>query len=116
MMRAPRSYVAALFVGLMPQAALAFPCTFVTECFEDQPCAPSDFELVVQLEDQRLSTAFGDLTIVARKGEAALITLFATGQGGEYLMSITPEAARFSTHLNTGPRAVQYLGTCEGAF
>ncbi len=70
----------------------------------------------MQLENQSVSTEAGDWIIVAKKSEPALITLFAAAKGTEYLLSITPEAARLSGHLNAGPQAIQYLGTCEGAF
>ena len=94
----------------------AFVCMFQTECYEAQTCAPSAFELEVQLENQSVSTEAGDWIIVAKKSEPALITLFAAAKGTEYLLSVTPEAARLSGHLNAGPQAIQYLGTCEGAF
>ncbi|MCV2892377.1 hypothetical protein [Lentibacter sp. XHP0401] len=117
MMRSTMALVLALITGPLPlQAAEAFLCTFQTECYEDEACGPSEFALEVQLDEQSISTETGDWIIVAKKSEDALITIFAAAKGAEYLVSITPEAARLSGHLNTGPRAIQYLGTCEGAF
>ena len=108
---------AILFAALtLASPSSAFVCIFQTECYEEQACAPSAFELEVQLENQSVSTEAGDWSIVAKKSEPALITLFAAAKGTEYLLSITPEAARLSGHLNAGPQAIQYLGTCEGAF
>lgn len=108
---------AILFAALtLASPSSAFFCIFQTECYEEQACAPSAFELEVQLENQSVSTEAGDWIIVAKKSEPALITLFAAAKGTEYLLSITPEAARLSGHLNAGPQAIQYLGTCEGAF
>ncbi|MDF1668985.1 MAG: hypothetical protein P1U83_05160 [Roseovarius sp.] len=94
----------------------AFSCGFETECIEAEACAKTDFLLEVLIEDQIISTEFGDLTIVAVKEREALITLFATGDGAEYLMSVTPKAARLSSQMNAGPVSVSYLGLCEGAF
>ena len=108
----------AIFLAALTLASpsAAFVCIFQTECYEEQACSPSAFELEVQLENQSVSTEEGDWIIVAKKSEPALITLFAAAKGTEYLLSITPEAARLSGHLNAGPQAIQYLGTCEGAF
>ncbi|MCW1955377.1 hypothetical protein [uncultured Lentibacter sp.] len=100
----------------MASSAQAFVCRFQTECYEAEACGAADYLIDVQLQNQSVSTADGDWVIVAKKSEAALITLFAAAKGVEYLVSITPEAARLSGHLNAGPRAIQYLGTCEGAF
>ena len=41
---------------------------------------------------------------------------FATGAGAEYLLSLTPTAARLTAHNNSGPEVISYLGKCEGAF
>jgi hypothetical protein len=105
-------------IGLicLGSSAQAFLCRFETQCYEAEACAAADFEIEVQLENQSISTEDGDWIIVAKKSEDALITIFAAAKGVEYLVSITPEAARLSGHLNAGPRAIQYLGTCEGAF
>lgn len=118
-MRCKAAALQALCLGASLAAAspaLAFLCSFQTECYEDNACAPSTFMLEVQLDENSISTEAGDWIIVARKTEPALITMFAAAKGTEYLISITPEAARLSGHLNAGPRAIQYLGTCEGAF
>lgn len=96
--------------------ALAISCGFDTECYEAQDCGESDFSAEVLLEEQIIATAFGDLIIVAVKQAETLITLFATGTGAEYLMSIGPEASRLSVHMNEGPVAMTYMGQCEGAF
>lgn len=118
-MRCKAAALQALCLGASLAAAspaLAFLCSFQTECYEDDACAPSTFMLEVQFDENSISTEAGDWIIVARKTEPALITMFAAAKGTEYLISITPEAARLSGHLNAGPRAIQYLGTCEGAF
>lgn len=93
-----------------------FTCRFTTECYEAEPCSDSDFSLTVDLEQKAIRTEYGDLTVVAVKREAGLKTLFATGQGAEYLMSVTPQAARLSTQNNKGPEMLGYIGSCEGAF
>lgn len=101
---------------LAGSAAQAFPCDFTTECREAEACAESTFALDVDVEAQAMSTQAGEITIVAIREQDALISIFGAGTGAEYMLSITPEAARFSAHMNDGPRAIQYLGTCEGAF
>ena len=116
MIRALLSLPLVLLAPLMASAALAYPCTFHTECFESDACAESTFVAEVLLEDEAISTEFGDLTIVAAKQAEALTTIFATGNGAEYLLSVSPTAARLSTHMNDGPLSVTYHGICEGAF
>lgn len=102
----------------VPSAVFAadFTCAFTTECFEAEQCSDSTFAIDVMLGDEKISTEFGALTIVALKQSDALKTLFATGSGAEYLLSITSDAARLTTHMNDGPLSVTYLGACEGAF
>ena len=46
-------FLAALTLA-SPSAALV--CIFQTECYEEQACAPSAFELEVQLENHSVST------------------------------------------------------------
>ena len=94
----------------------AFPCRFTTECYEDVPCRAAQSEIDVRIEDETIASDFGDLTIIAVKQERNLTTAFATGGGGEYLLSLTPTAARFTAHNNSGPEVISYMGQCEGAF
>ncbi|NDW52210.1 hypothetical protein [Aliiroseovarius sp. PrR006] len=105
-----------LTLALSPAPLLAQDCSFVTECYEDQACQDTDFSLTADLTSERLITGFGDLTIVAAKQAGALTTLFATGDGAEYLLSRNGDAARFTAHSNVGPAAITYLGTCKGEF
>ena len=117
MMRSTMALVLALITGPLPlQAAEAFLCTFQTECYEDEACGETTFAAEVDVKGEKLVTEFGDLIIVAVKKRPALMTLFATGDGAEYLLSITPKAARLSPHANEGPQVISYLGSCEGAF
>ena len=82
---------AILFAALtLASPSSAFVCIFQTECYEEQACAPSAFELEVQLENQSVSTEAGDWIIVAKKSEPALITLFAAAKGTEYLFPSRP--------------------------
>ena len=78
---------------LMAGPVQGFPCQFTTECYEAEPCAEAVFELEVDVGGEVLVTSYGDLTIVAVKDLGGLVTLFATGQGAEYLLSVTPRAA-----------------------
>ena len=104
-----------LFLSVATQAQ-AFPCRFTTECYEDVPCRAAQSEIDVRIEDKIIASEFGDLIIVAVKNERNLLTAFASGGGGEYLLSVTPTAARFTAQNNSGPEVISYLGRCEGAF
>ncbi len=111
-----RGLIAAMLLLPAPLWAEGIACTFTTECFEADACTEANFAAEVAVENERISTEFGDLTIVAVKRTPANLTLFATGDGAEYLLSVTPQAARLTTHANEGPMVISYLGTCEGAF
>jgi len=104
-----------LCCGAATQAA-AFPCTFTTECYETEACQTAAYEVEVDIGAEALSMQTGNMIIVAVKETDTLTTLFASGQGAEYLMSITPTAARMTSHTNDGPQVISYLGHCEGAF
>ncbi|MCK0138705.1 hypothetical protein [Aliiroseovarius sp. F47248L] len=104
---------ATCFVAL---PALAQTCTFTAECYEAETCQDTSFALTAELDDAKLITDFGDLTVVGVKRVAPLTTVFATGEGAEYLLSRNGDTARFTAHSNDGPTAITYLGTCEGEF
>ena len=106
----------ALTLALSPLPLVAQDCNFLTECYEAEACQDTAFSLTADLPGERLVTDFGDLTIVAAKRAGRLTTLFATGDGAEYLLSRNGDAARFTAHANEGPAAITYLGTCKGEF
>lgn len=107
----------ALMTGLLAcGAAQAFSCTFSRICVDAQACGSSALELEVDIDNKVIDTVSGLLTIVAVKQTDDLTTMFATGLGAEYLLSLTPKAARFTSHANAGPEASTYLGTCKEAF
>lgn len=110
------SVLIALVVLTTSGPALAFSCNFQTECYETEPCQEADFTIEVILEEEKVSTEFGDLTVVAAKESDAITIIFATGGETEFLISVTPMAARASAHINEGPLSVSYFGICEGAF
>ena len=97
-------------------AVQAFPCTFATQCVESRACGTSALEIDVDIGGKVIDTHSGLITIVAVKEDSDLKTLFATGLGSEYLLSLTPELARFSVHENDGPTVTTYLGLCKEAF
>ncbi|PIE12545.1 MAG: hypothetical protein CSA70_09535 [Rhodobacterales bacterium] len=111
-----RTLAAALLTLALPAPALAFPCSFPTECYEAEACGDAGFAIDVNLAEKRVSTEFGDLTILTVTRTDSLITLFASGSGAAYLMSTTRDTARLSTHSNDGPQVITYLGHCNGAF
>lgn len=111
-----RILTAVCCTSLTALPVLAQDCTFTTECYETEPCQDTQFSLTAQLDDAKLVTDFGDLTIVGVKTDAPLVTVFATGAGSEYLLSRNGDQARLTAHSNEGPAAITYLGTCEGEF
>ncbi|MDU8926909.1 hypothetical protein RXV86_05895 [Alisedimentitalea sp. MJ-SS2] len=112
-----RAAVFGLIMGVgSATQALAFGCAFTTECYEAEGCNSTGFNIEVNIEDKAITTDYGDLQIVAVKEARNLTTMFATGAGAEYMLSLTPTGARFTTHNNSGPEVISYLGTCKGAF
>ncbi len=107
---------AALVASGFALPALAQTCTFITECYETEACQGTSFTLTADLDGAKIVTDFGDLTVVGVKRDAPLTTVFATGEGAEYLLSRAGDAARFTAHSNDGPTAITYIGTCEGEF
>lgn len=109
-------FILPLSLTLLAVPAIAQDCVFETECYEADACQETAFSLTADLDGERLITDFGDLTIVAAKHSGALTTLFATGDGAEYLLSRNGDTARFTAHANDGPTVISYLGTCKGEF
>lgn len=109
-------YMTVISVAFIATQAQGYPCVFETECFEDESCISADFRVEVDIADQAIMTEFGDLVIVAVKETGRLTTMFATGEGSEYMLSLTPRGARMTSHANDGPQVISYLGRCEGAF
>lgn len=110
-----RFFLPLLLLAVAAPAA-AYECTFAQECYEAEACGESTFALDVLVEDQILSAEFGEVKIVAIREKSDLVSIFGSGEGAEYMLSISKTAARLSAHLNDGPQAITYLGTCEGAF
>lgn len=96
--------------------AQSYACVFDTECFEEDSCIRTDLRVRVDIPAQAITTEFDELVIVAVKETGRLTTVFATGEGAEYLLSLSPRAARFTSHANDGPQVISYLGRCEDAF
>lgn len=109
-------YVIAVLAATFATQASAYTCQFTTECYENAACEVADFNIDVMIEDKEIVTEFGELTLVAVKETGRLTTIFATGDGAEYLLSLSAKAARFTSHANDGPQSITYLGTCAGAF
>ncbi|MCK8463583.1 hypothetical protein MUY35_06935 [Aliiroseovarius sp. S1339] len=106
----------AAVVSLAALPAVAQDCTFTTECYESEPCQDTSFSLTTMLDDAKLVTDFGDLIVIGVKSEGRVTTVFATGEGAEYLLSRNGDVARFTAHSNDGPTSITYMGTCEGEF
>ena len=101
-----RVALSAAVVSLSALPAMAQDCSFATECYESEPCQDTSFSLTTMLDEAKLITDFGDLIVVGVKSEDRVTTVFATGDGAEYLLSRNGDVAR----------SITYMGTCEGEF
>ena len=99
-------------------------CTFTTECYEDQPCQPTDFsltfgagtggpnELELVTDAETIGVAVGGTGTVAylagmtESGFHVLTVMNGTGEA-RYTNHIGPDGA------GNGPQTVSYLGKCE---
>lgn len=98
-------------LALSAQSALAEVCTFTTECFEDEACTDTMFQMTIDGE-----TLITDAeTIAANTGGNGATGVFvgSTSSAMHLLIRQTGGAARYSTITFAGPMMVSYLGTCE---
>ena len=93
--------------------AADYSCNFDTECYEDEACAESGFNVEVRGDEQKIATDFGTFPILAIRDEGEGITVFVNSDGAVYLLSASDSAARFTAHLTDGPQSITYLGQCE---
>ncbi len=106
-----RLWLAFIF-GLGTGPALALQCTFTTECFETDSCQDTEFSVSLDFPNHTFSTDFGDLDVVAISKTPSLLTVFANGEGANYMLTVAEADARFATHMTDGPMMVSYQGTC----
>jgi len=94
-------------------------CTFTTECYEDEPCQPTEFQLGFRAgtggpnEMELVSDAETIGVAVGGTGEFAYLAgLTSTGF---HVLTLTRStgAARYTNHIGAGPQTVSYLGSCE---
>lgn len=100
--------------AIAAHTAAAQSCNFTTECYEADACTDANFAITIDVDGEKVSTDFGDLTIVAAKTAHFGAHIFATGDGAEYLISHLAGNARLTMHSGDGPQTVTYLGTCIG--
>lgn len=123
-----RLLILPLFAGLwgtLPAQALdatLYDCQMGTECFGQETCAATQFELLVERNAGhaapfRLITSAQTIDGVFRddndpNGATYFIARVA---GGYSLLSILPDgAANWSVHLSDAGTVITYFGQCEG--
>ncbi len=94
-------------------------CTFSTECYEDETCQETGFELTFRAgtggpNEMELVTD-AETIGVAVGGNAQVAHFAGMTQNGFYVLTLASSdgTARFTTHLGEGPQSITYLGTCE---
>ena len=93
------------------QSAQAELCTFTQECFENESCQETLFEMTI--EGDTLVTVYE--TIPVTTGGSDMVNVF-VGYSSSAFHVITREKqgeARYSTHFFDGLMMVNYLGACE---
>lgn len=108
-----------VLIGFPAMAQTASICTFTTECYENQACQDTEF----QLEFRAGAGGPNDLEIVT---DAETVSVSVGGSGevaylagmtrnGFHVLTVTREsgAARYTNHIGDGPQTVTYLGSCE---
>ena len=98
----------ALLLACLAAPATAQTCLFPTECFDTEGCVEGGWE--VTLENDVLSTDFGDLAVIARPAEGEGATVVAEGMGMVVMLTPDEDAARASVHMDG--TMVNYAGTC----
>lgn len=102
----------AIMAACVAAPAAAQECRFDVECFDTEACVSSEGLAegvggwTVTLDGDVLSTDFGDLSVVARPGEAVV----AEGEGMVVLLTPDAEGARASVHMDGA--MVSYAGAC----
>ena len=111
-----RSMIAILALGLTTLPAFALDCTFTTECFEGDGCADTQFtaEIVGTDEGGALFITDAETVPLSQGGSPETRVYVGITQSAFHVITHSVEgAARYSTHIYSGPLMVNYLGTCE---
>lgn len=104
-------YMPFLMFALGGTAAAAEVCTFTTECFEDEGCNETMFEMTV--EDGKLITDAETIPVGTGGSDTVNVFVGYTNSAFHVLTREVDGAARYSTHLFEGVMMVNYMGTCE---
>ena len=119
----------AFFVATLAAPSFAdTQCKFTVECFENEPCQETSFEIdyVVTscprapgLRDIVVQTEFGELygqesanTSQCLGAQTNMESFHLSDETAAYLLTVSSEGARFTAHMD-GPISVNYLGHCE---
>lgn len=106
-----RALTLSVIATLTAPAAFAETCTFTLECYENETCQETAFEMTV--EDDKLITDAE--TIPVSTGGSATVNVF-VGYSPSAFHVLTREidgAARYSTHMFADITMINYLGTCS---
>ena len=115
-----RQLVGFAFVMAFPVTAQAASlCTFTTECFENEACQPTQFELEFRAgtggPNELEIVTEAETVGVAVGGSGEVAHLAGMNADGFHVLTVMREtgAARYTRHIGDGPRSVTYLGSCE---
>lgn len=104
---------------LVPMAQADSLCTFTTECYEDESCQDTAFEVTFRAgtggpNEMELVTD-AETIGVAVGGNAQIAHFAGMTENGFYILTLASAdgAARFTAHLGEGPQSITYLGACE---
>ncbi|MEM9854915.1 MAG: hypothetical protein AAF841_10755 [Pseudomonadota bacterium] len=130
-----KGLTALFLLGPLAGAAMAEPvtleCLFVTECFETEACAESDFSMTIDWEGRTgadmaqdpdnparpalAATEAESFEMVADLREGVLAFRRATQAGDWWTLTIFEDVARLSIHMPASDLALYYKGSCSGA-
>ena len=118
-------YFSAFVLTVVAQPLWAAPqtmaCTFVTECYQDQGCDSTAYDVSFARNTNidpvwTMSDVSGDRTAhVSMAGETETTLVQAEGPSAAHLMMLGPDgAARYVVMIFEDPQIITYHGTCEG--
>ena len=102
----------AAVLALCAGPALALECTFTTECMEAEACGETEFSASFATDDEALVTDFGDLSIESIVEDEDQITVFATGEGANYMLTVVENDGRMAVHMTEDSMMINYTGMC----
>ena len=102
-----------------PAALAGNTCTFTTLCTDTQPCTATEFSLIFRAGTggpNDIELDVGDEIVgVAVGGNAQVAHIAGLSQTGFHVLTLASGtgAARYTRHVDDGPLAMTWHGTCE---